>query len=149
MDDESPAVIAHLPGGLAVMGDTQFLPGYSLLLSDDPDATRLSELAQLARAAYLRSLEQLAEAVERACAKADPAFRRVNIEILGNTEPHLHAHIWPRYDWEDPTIVLGPVWLYPEERWSDPATALGPQHDALRASIARNLAELTSELSPD
>ena len=79
------------------------------------------------------------QAVERACAEADPAFRRVNIEILGNTDTFLHAHVWPRYDWEPPEFVHMPVWLYPSERWSDSATALGPRHDVLRAAIARHL----------
>ena len=124
------------------MGDAQFLPGYSLLLPDDSDATRLSDLPRPTRRAYLTSLEHLAEAVELACKQADPAFRRVNIEILGNTEPHLHAHVWPRYDWEDAERVLGPVWLYPEDRWHDPATMLGPQHDALRAAITEKLKQL-------
>jgi len=24
---------------------------------------------------------------------------RINYEILGNSLPVLHAHVWPRYDW--------------------------------------------------
>lgn len=135
-------LLAHLGSSFAVMGDAQFLPGYSLLLPNDSEATRLSELPRPVRLEYLASLELLAEAVELACKEMDPAFRRVNIEILGNTEPRLHAHIWPRYDWEDAKLVVGPVWLYPEERWHDPATALGPQHDALRAAITESLERL-------
>lgn len=77
----------------------------------------------------------LGEAVERACKERDPAFRRVNLEILGNTDAFLHAHVWPRYDWEPADLVQRPVWLYPEELWRDPATALGPEHDDLRAAI--------------
>ncbi len=125
------------------MGDAQFLPGYSLLLPNDSEATRLSDLARPTRLAYLTSLEHLAEAVELACRQADAAFRRVNIEILGNTDPHLHAHVWPRYEWEDAELLLGPVWLYPEDRWHDPATTLGPRHDALRAAITEQLKQLT------
>jgi diadenosine tetraphosphate (Ap4A) HIT family hydrolase len=142
MDDTDPNFLAHLPAGFAVMGDAQFLPGYSLLLPDDSEATRLSDLPRPTRLAYLTSLEHLAEALELACRQADPAFRRVNIEILGNTDPHLHAHVWPRYDWEDAERVMWPVWLYAEDRWHDPATMLGPQHDALRAAITENLKQL-------
>ena len=87
-------------------------------------------------------MDRLGEAVERACAAADRAFRRVNLEILGNTDPFLHAHVWPRYDWEPPSRVGYPVWLYPAERWTDPQTALGPQHDSLRAAITLELARL-------
>jgi diadenosine tetraphosphate (Ap4A) HIT family hydrolase len=139
LSDENPTVMARLPAGFAVIGDVQFLPGYSLLITDDPSIQRLSDLPHPRRRDFLASLDLLAEAVELACKSADPAFRRVNIEILGNTDPQLHAHIWPRYDWEDKELVLGPVWLYPLERWSDPATALGPQHDALRAAITEQL----------
>ena len=139
MVDADPGFLARLPAGFAVMGDAQFLPGYSLLLPEDSEATRLSDLPRPMRCAYLQSLDHLAEAVELACKQADPAFRRVNIEILGNSDPHLHAHVWPRYDWEDAERVTWPVWNYPEQRWSDPATALGPQHDMLRAKIREYL----------
>ncbi|MFL0411986.1 hypothetical protein ACH0AH_12480 [Microbacterium paludicola] len=64
------------------------------------------------------------------------------MEILGNTDAFLHAHIWPRYDWEPPEIVGDPVWLYPRERWTDPATALGPRDDALRAALVAEVNRL-------
>ncbi|HEY5629069.1 MAG TPA: hypothetical protein VIR16_06120 [Candidatus Limnocylindrales bacterium] len=136
---ENPTVLARLPAAFAVMGDVQWLPGYCVLLSDDPAATRLSDLRPRQRSAYLESMARLASAVEDACAAADPAFRRVNVEILGNADDFLHAHVWPRYGWEPADQVSRPVWLYPLERWRDPTTALGPQHDALRAAIAANL----------
>jgi diadenosine tetraphosphate (Ap4A) HIT family hydrolase len=46
--------------------------------------------------------------VERACKQLDPQFRRVNVEILGNTDPYLHAHVWPRYEWEPAELQGGP-----------------------------------------
>jgi diadenosine tetraphosphate (Ap4A) HIT family hydrolase len=64
----------------------------------------------------------------------------VNLEILGNTDPFLHAHVWPRYDWEPTEIVSKPVWLYPPENWSDPQLRLGSRHDELRRAITRRLA---------
>jgi diadenosine tetraphosphate (Ap4A) HIT family hydrolase len=136
---ENPTVLARLPAGFAVIGDVQWLPGYCVLLSDDPAAERLSDLAPGQRSAFLDSMARLAAAVERACAASDPALRRVNIEILGNADAFLHAHIWPRYAWEPEEVRTRPVWLYPVERWHDPATALGPQHDDLRAAITANL----------
>jgi hypothetical protein len=72
----------------------------------------------------------------------DPAFRRVNLEILGNTDPFLHAHVWPRFDWEPAELMARPVWLYPRERWSDKRHALGPQHDVLREAISEELDRL-------
>jgi diadenosine tetraphosphate (Ap4A) HIT family hydrolase len=93
------------------------------------------------------SRTRLAEAIEIACRRLDPAFRRVNIEILGNRDAFLHAHVWPRYDWEPPEFVAGPVWHYPIERWRDPSSALGPHHDRLRADLAEALDELAA--APD
>ena len=138
---ENPTVLARLPGGFAVMGDPQWLPGYCVLLSDDPAADRLSDLSRADQLAYLGSLALLGEAVEQACAQHDPAFRRVNLEILGNADAFLHAHVWPRYAWEPPELLVKPVWLYPAELWRDEATALGPPHDALRADLTRLLLE--------
>lgn len=139
LSGDNPTVLTRLPAGFAVIGDVQWLPGYCVLLTDDPAITRLSELDDSARAAYLDSMARLAAAVEGACAEADPAFLRVNVEILGNTDPFLHAHVWPRYAWEPEDIVRKPVWLYPPTHWSDPAYALGPRHDDLRAAILRRL----------
>lgn len=136
---ENPTVMTRLPGGFAVIGDVQWLPGYCVLLTDDPSAQRLSDLSGPDRSAFLESMARLGAAVELACSGLDPAFRRVNLEILGNTDPFLHAHVWPRYDWEPAELVGGPVWLYPPERWTDAATQLGPQHDALRAAITGHL----------
>lgn len=132
---ENPTVLMRLPAGFAVMGDPQWLPGYCVLLSDDPDADRLSDLARTEQFAYLASMALLGSAVERACKEHDAAFRRVNLEILGNADAFLHAHVWPRYEWEPPELVQRPVWLYDVDRRRDPATALGPAQDALRASI--------------
>ncbi|MFL6060479.1 MAG: HIT family protein [Marmoricola sp.] len=138
---ENPTVLAHLEGGFAVIGDVQWLPGYCVLLADDPAATRLSELAPQRRTAFLESMAALGEAVERACAELDPGFLRVNLEILGNTDPFLHAHVWPRYSWEPAELVGKPVWLYPAERWSNPAYRLGADHDVLRERIRSHLAD--------
>ncbi|MFF8510206.1 HIT family protein [Streptomyces sp. NPDC015492] len=139
----NPSVLRRLDAGFAVIGDVQFLPGYSVLLVDDPDVQRLSELSRDRRLRFLSDMDRLGEAVERACRRLDPAFRRVNLEILGNTDGFLHAHVWPRYSWEPDDLVGMPVWLYPRERWSDEAYALGPRHDALRGAIGDELDRLT------
>ncbi|MFE9555004.1 diadenosine tetraphosphate hydrolase [Streptomyces sp. NPDC006703] len=141
---ENPAVFRKLNAGFAVIGDVQFLPGYSVLLVDDPSVQRLSELPRSKRLAFLSDMDALGEAVERACTRLDPAFRRVNLEILGNTDAFLHAHVWPRFDWEPADLVSRPVWLYPPERWSDQQYALGPRHDALREAINEELGGLLS-----
>lgn len=75
--------------------------------------------------------------------RLDSDFRRVNLEILGNTDPFLHAHVWPRFEWEPAELLGKPVWLYPRDRWSDERFRLGPQHDVLRDAISGELDRLT------
>lgn len=110
---ENPAVLRRLDAGFAVIGDVQFLPGYSVLLVDDPKVERLSELPKARRLSFLSDMDTLGEAVERVSRRMDAAFRRVNLEILGNTDGFLHAHVWPRFGWEPTDLVSKPVWLYP------------------------------------
>ncbi|MDQ0788283.1 diadenosine tetraphosphate (Ap4A) HIT family hydrolase [Streptomyces sp. B3I7] len=94
---ENPTVLRRPASGFEVIGDVQFLPGYSVLLVDEPGVRRLSDLPRAKRLSFLSDMDRLGEAVERACRRLDPAFRRVNLEILGNTDPFLHAHIRPRF----------------------------------------------------
>ncbi|KUL64043.1 hypothetical protein [Streptomyces sp. NRRL S-1521] len=141
---ENPTVMRRLRAGFAALGDVQFLPGYSVLLVDDPDVQRLSELPKAKRPTFLSDMDVLGEAVERACRRFDPAFRRVNLEILGNTDGFLHAHVWPRFEWEPPDLVRLPVWLYAREHWHDERHALATRHDALRGAIGEELDRLTA-----
>lgn len=132
----NPTVLARLPQSYAVIGDTQFLPGYCVLLVDDPRVDRLTHLPKKARLEFLDSMDALGEAIETACRASDPGFRRMNYEILGNTD----AYLFPRYEWEPPTHVGHPVWLYDPEDLYGPEAALAPRHDELRARIVTELA---------
>ncbi|MBN0042999.1 diadenosine tetraphosphate hydrolase [Streptomyces actuosus] len=139
---ENPTVLRRLSAGFAVIGDVQFLPGYSVLLVDEPGVERLSDLPRAGRLAFLSDMDLLGEAVERACRSLDPGFRRVNLEILGNRDPFLHAHVWPRYTWEPAELAGAPVWLHPPDRWTGERDRLGPRHDALREAIGTELDRL-------
>lgn len=138
----NPTVLATLPRSYAVIGDAQFLPGYCVLLVDDPSIDRLTDLPKRQRLEFLDSMDTLGQAVENACRAVDPAFRRMNYEILGNTDAYLHAHLFPRYDWEAPEHIGRPVWLYDPEQFYGGDHALGPRHDELRARIVAELAAL-------
>lgn len=139
---ENPMVMLELASGWAVIGDTQFLPGYSLLISKHRDAEMLSQLTREQRLQFLADLDLLAIAVERACIGKDPAFRRVNIEILGNTDAYVHAHVFPRYEWEGPKAQR-PVWDYRETHWTDELHEYKPGHQPLRDAITAQLRELS------
>ncbi|WP_240755459.1 HIT family protein [Nocardioides iriomotensis] len=138
---ENPTVLARLDAGFAVIGDVQFLPGYCVFISDDPGADRLTDLPRERRLAFLAGAERLAEAVENVCGRRAADFRRINLEIQGNHDAFLHAHVWPRYSWEG-EFADGPVGQYDADRWSDPATALGVEHDSLREELVTELLRL-------
>lgn len=142
VDGRNPTVLAELDASFAVIGDVQFLPGYALALTKLPGVDRLSDLPRAERVRYLADVDLVATAVENVCSARDSGYRRVNVEILGNADAFLHAHIWPRYEWEPGNIVGKPVWLYPVERWRDPVTALGPRHDGLRADLTSEVDRL-------
>ncbi|MCM0678935.1 diadenosine tetraphosphate hydrolase [Micromonospora phytophila] len=144
----NPTVLRRLSAGFAVIGDAQHLPGYCVLITDDPSADRLTDLPRDRRLAFLADMDLLGAAVTRVCARRDPAFRRINYEILGNLDAFLHVHVRPRYDWEPAELRHGPVHLYPDEVWRDPAYALGSRHDELRAQLTAELDRLAGP-APD
>ncbi|GAA1870684.1 HIT family protein [Asanoa iriomotensis] len=139
---ENPTVLARLESGFAVIGDTQFLPGYCVLLPDDPAIDRLLDLPRPRRLAFLADMDLLGEAIAAVCARRDPAFRRMNYAILGNTDAFLHAHLHPRYDWEPAEFIGVPAWHRPAEVRDAPEALLGPHHDDLRAELTTEIGRL-------
>ena len=93
------ALIAELDTGFAVMGDSQFFAGYSLLLCKHP-ATELDELDGRTRARHLEEMAQLAQAVRRAT-----GAHKINYECLGNQQPHMHWHVFPRRERDRKSVV--------------------------------------------
>ena len=103
---EYPKQICRVNSGWVVLGDVQFLRGYSLILPDPPVAD-FNQLDALAR----RILMHEASIVGDALLKLTGAVR-INYEILGNLEPALHVHIFPRFDDEPDELRTKPVWFY-------------------------------------
>ena len=77
---ENPTVLLRLPSGFAVMGDTQFLPGYCLLLAM-PRVPDLHALALSERIAFLRDMSLLGEAVQRVCQPSGSTTKSLAILI--------------------------------------------------------------------
>ena len=102
----NPRVVARVPSGWVVAGERQNLPGYCLLLPD-PVVRDLNELDGEARRLFLLDMAKVGDAVMQAFQPL-----RLNYEILGNSEPALHAHIFPRYAWEPRVLRTKPVWFY-------------------------------------
>jgi diadenosine tetraphosphate (Ap4A) HIT family hydrolase len=123
-------VICRMASGWAVMGDVQFLPGYCLLLPD-PVVPSLNDLDAQARATYLLDMARIGDAVLQATAAV-----RMNYEILGNSEPELHCHIFPRYASEPEDKRKMPVWFYD---WKTAIAYSEEMHGDLRKRIAELL----------
>jgi diadenosine tetraphosphate (Ap4A) HIT family hydrolase len=124
------AVVCRVPSGWVVMGDVQFLPGYCMLLPD-PVVPGLNALSGAARADYLRDMARVGDAV-----LAVTGALRINYEILGNVDPELHAHVFPRYAHEPDERRRAPVWFYDWEK----APKYSPEeHGALREALRRAL----------
>ena len=88
------------------------------------------------------AMDTLGQAVEQACRATQSGFRRMNYEILGNTDAYLHAHLFPRYEWEPPNRIGHPVWLYDAEEFYADDVALASRHDELRERIVAELRSL-------
>jgi diadenosine tetraphosphate (Ap4A) HIT family hydrolase len=102
----------------------------------------LTDRSRGERIRYLADVDLVATAVETVCRRRDAGFRRVNVEILGNTDAFLHAHIWPRYDWEPSELLNKPVWLYSPDHWRDERFALSDAHDELRGDLESEVERL-------
>ncbi|HEY4399484.1 MAG TPA: hypothetical protein VGM95_03040 [Lactobacillaceae bacterium] len=130
INGSNPMVIKELNGGYAVFGDTQFLPGYCVLLPKR-EVGSLNELPLAERQAFLTDMSILGDAILNA---VDPV--RLNYEILGNGDHFLHAHIFPRFNWEPEDMQIMPVWLYDISNWKDADKRYQPEkHDGIRQQI--------------
>ena len=98
--------IARLASGWAVLGEAQFLRGYSLLLPD-PVVPDLNALLGSARASFLADMAMLGD-----CLLHVTGALRINYAIFGNQEPALHAHVVPRYTDEPPALCTSHPWAY-------------------------------------
>ena len=125
-------VICRMASGWAVMGDVQFLPGYCLLLPD-PVVPSLNDLSDQDRILYLKDMVTLGDAMLKVTGAT-----RINYEILGNSEPELHAHLFPRYASEAEDLRTKPAWFYD---WKNAVLYSEAQHGQLRAQIAAVLAD--------
>ncbi|MEH7353503.1 hypothetical protein V7150_07985 [Neobacillus drentensis] len=69
--------------------------------------------------------------------------RRINYSIYGNTDAFLHAHIFPRYDWEAEERKPMPVWQYSGEMWSDTQYHYSEEkHRQLKEKLRHKLQQL-------
>ncbi|MGY3704332.1 hypothetical protein BW731_03565 [Vagococcus martis] len=130
----NPMLIKEMTGGFLVFGDVQFLPGYCVLLPKR-EVNSLNDLSLEERESFLLDMSIVGDALLSVCGAT-----RVNYDILGNTDNYLHAHIFPRYDWEEEERRKMPVWLYDKSNWSNLDTAYQEEkYGEIRAKIKNYL----------
>ncbi|MCJ8007816.1 HIT family protein [Lederbergia wuyishanensis] len=94
--------VAELETGYVVIGDHQYFEGYTLFLCKE-HKHELHELNSDYKQKFLIEMSTVSEAVFRAF-KPD----KLNYELLGNGDSHMHWHIFPRrLNEPNPTY---PVW---------------------------------------
>lgn len=128
----NPTVIAKMKSGWAVVGDHQVVAGYCLLLPD-PVVPDLNALSIPDRTQFLLDMAALGDVLLQVT-----GARRINYEILGNSEPALHAHVFPRYDTEPEEFRRGPIWLYD---WSKAPLFERGKYQAFIDSVSATLQE--------
>jgi len=113
--------VCKLRSGWVILGDPQIVPGYCLLLPD-PVVPHLNAMDRAARELFLYEMTAVGDAI-----LALTEALRINYEMLGNIEPALHAHLFPRYASEAEDVRSAPIWLH---EWNA-APAFCSERDAM------------------
>lgn len=136
---ENPYFVCALSTGYVVLGDHQRFEGYTLFLCK----RHVTELYQLTWGFRTRFLQEMSLVAEAVAAVYRP--EKMNYELLGNGDTHLHWHLFPRVSGDTPQP--GPVWWLPrEEMWNDAyrpsREQLATRTKQLREEIERKLCTL-------
>ena len=74
--------------------------------------------------------------------------KKMNYELLGNGDSHLHRHLFPRVAGDLGKYGhngKGPVWWYPMEKMYDDSTRPSPvELDELKSKLSRELTKAVS-----
>ena len=89
-EHKNPYFVKELETGYVVLGDHQHFKGYTLFLCKE-HKTELFQLDKDAKIKFLEEMSLVAEAVARAF-----HAEKMNYELLGNGDTHLHWHLFPR-----------------------------------------------------
>ena len=109
----NPYFVKEMETGYVVIGDNQHFKGYTLFLCKDHQ-TELFHLDFPTKMKFLEEMTVVAEAVSKAF-----DAEKMNYELLGNGDMHLHWHLFPRINGDIENYGnngRGPVWWYPMEK---------------------------------
>lgn len=136
-DGENPYFVKELKTGYVVIGDHQHFKGYTLFLFKRHE-TELFHLDKQERALFMHEISIVAEAVSKAF-----NAQKMNYELLGNGDGHLHWHLFPRQArdlGEYGENGNGPVWWYPKDKfYAYSARPTAEELNSLRAVLLKQL----------
>ncbi|MBE6978692.1 MAG: HIT family protein [Ruminococcaceae bacterium] len=139
-ENTNPWFVKELETGYVVMGDHQHFKGYTLFLCKE-HKTELFHLDPATKMKYLEEMSVVAEAVSHAF-----GAEKMNYELLGNGDTHLHWHLFPRVSGDladHGNNGKGPVWWYPKENmYSDDNRPSKDELDALKTALSKELEKL-------
>ena len=101
-EKSNPYFVAELETGYVVIGDHQYFEGYTLFLCKHHE-TELHFLEKEFKEKFLIEMSKVAEASYKAF-----NAEKMNYELLGNGDSHIHWHLFPRREGDSPE--KGPVW---------------------------------------
>ncbi len=128
----NPYFVKELETGYVVIGDHQYFKGYTLFLCKKHE-TELHFLDDEFKMKYLQEMSMVAEAVYNAF-----GAEKMNYELLGNGETHLHWHLFPRRTNDMP--CKGPVWWLPkEEMYDDKNRPTDIELEEMKANLLKEL----------
>lgn len=120
----NPYFVKELETGYVVIGDNQHFKGYSLFLCKEHKI----ELFQLDYPTKMKFLE------------------KINYELLGNGDNHLHWHLFPRVTGDIENYGnngKGPVWWYPTEKmYSDDNRPSDIELEEMKSKLLEELNKL-------
>ena len=133
----NPYFVKELETGYVVLGDNQHFKGYTLFLCKE-HKVELFHLDYEEKMKFMEEMSVVAEAVSKAS-----GAEKMNYEVLGNGDAHLHWHLFPRNNGDIENYGnngRGPVWWYPMEKMYSAENR--PTTTELEAMKAKLLVEL-------
>lgn len=139
-DGTNPYFVKELETGYVVIGDHQHFKGYSLFLSKE-HKIELFHLDYATKIKFLEEMSVVAEAVSKAF-----DVEKMNYELLGNGDTHLHWHLFPRTSGDIENYGkngIGPVWCYPMDKmYSDDNRPSNMELEEMKAKLLKELEKL-------
>lgn len=132
-NNSNPHFVKELSTGYLVLHDFQYYPGYVLFLLKNHH-TNLYDLSYKIKQKFLLEMDLVGQAAMKAYSP-----KKIDYALLGNTIPHLHWHIIPRYTGIDKNTDQ-PIWSIRKSiRYAKKYLATPQQTDILKVKLLKYL----------